>query len=373
MKKAAAFVFMLGAVLSAAEPAPRKPAGTTVKMAPRPFISGVAELPDGRLLISDHQTPGLSLLTPATGAITAVSSPGGGPGQYVRPGGFFGAPDKGLWLLDRGVKRAITVSTSGVLGASHSVLPRGSSGSSSSDFDQEHLDAKGRPYSLSRDFRSIPAGGRAASTSDLIRFEPVTQHTTTIAKLLQRVTETTGGGDGMVYSRAVNGSPADGFGVAADGRVAVVRAVPYRVDWYSPTGAETKGPVYPVDPIPITEAYKNAKLAEMKAKGGGASVGVASAPGGSATPAPTMLFADTMAPFEPELIMVSPAGRVFVPRSTPFGQNDVVCDVFDGRGQRVDRIQLPPTSRIVGFGRSVIYVREKTAGNTYALKTYEVK
>jgi hypothetical protein len=373
-RRTAPFLLLLGVALAAAEPAPRKPAGATIKVSsPLPYISGVAELPDGRLLVSDHRTPAMSVVTPATGAVASLGSAGAGAGQFVRPGGFYGTPGKGFWLLDRGLKRAIAVSPSGTLGESHSVLPRGSSGSSSSDFDLERLDARGMAYYLRRDMRASLSGGAAAASIDLIRFDPAAQQMTTIAKLLQRVAHSTTGGDGMTYSRAVHGSPADGWGVAADGRVAVVRAVPYRVDWYSASGAETKGPVYPVDVIPMTEADKTARLAAQKAGGGGMAVGVSSAPGASATPGATMLFADTKAPFDPELTMVSPAGRVFVPRATPFGQDDAVFDVFDGRGRRVDRIQLPPTSRIVGFPPSSIYVREQSASGAFLLKKYEVK
>ncbi len=371
MKTIASVVLAIALTLQATEPAPRSPAGTTIKTAaPLTYISGVVELPGGRLLISDHQTPRLVLLTPSTGALAPVGSAGANAGQFVRPGGFYGIAGKALWMIDRGVKRAVAVSADGALGPSHSVLPRGTTGSSSADYDTEQVDQQGLVYSLHRDMRAQLQGDTAAPLIDLVRLDPATQQMTTITRLRQRITRTSPGGDGMTYSRAVHGSSADGWGVAADGRVAVVRAAPYRVDWYSAAGTETRGAEYPVDVLPMTEADKQAAAERA---GTGASVGMSTARGSGAPSRPPMLFADTKAPFDPERIMVSASGRVVVPRSTPHGSAFAVFDVFDGRGRRVDRIQLPPTARVVGFGPASIYVREDAGDDVVVLKRYEVK
>jgi hypothetical protein len=371
MKTKLLMIVAASVVISAAEPSPRKPSGAAVKTSsPLPYISGVVELSNGRLLISDHKTPRLSLLTTATGIITPVGSPGSNPGQYVRPGGFYGTPEHGLWLLDRGLTRVSAVSTAGELSNSKSILPRGSSGSSDADYDSQHLDARGMAYYFDREARLGGTGaGTTAPMVDLIRFDPATQQRNVIARLQQRITQTMPGGDGMTFSRQMIGSPADGWGVAADGRVAVVRANPYRVDWYSSAGAETKGPAYQVDVLPMTEADKQTFIAANS--GNSVSVGMAGAAASSA--AGNLLFAETKAPFEGDHVMVSPTGRVFVPRTVPAGVTDVIYDVFDGRGQRVDRILLPPSSRIVGFAARSIYVRESAAPAGVTLKKYEVK
>jgi hypothetical protein len=369
--KRALFVIAIAVLpLSATEPEPRRASGQTIKTATAlPYISGVVELPDGRLLVSDHKTPRLVLITPATGEVRPVGSTGSNAGQYVRPGGFYGTPGKGLWLLDRGLTRVSAVSPTGELSNSKSILPRGSSGSSDTDYDLQKLDERGMAYYFDPNSRSRDTGSSmSAPKFDLIRFDPATQQSQMVAKVQQRLTQTMAGGDGMTYSRSVIGSPADGWGVAADGRVAVVRATPYRVDWYSPSGVEARGPVYQADAIPMTEADKQAFIAAHPGRGG-ASVGVAAAPGTASSPNTNMLFAETKAPFDQDHVMVSPAGRVFVPRSMPAGKPGVIYDVFDGRGERVDRIMLPATSRIVGFGRTSFYVREEASG-LFLLKKY---
>jgi hypothetical protein len=373
MKTRLLLIAMTVVPLLAAEPEPRKATGQVIKVSsPLPYISGVAELPDGRLLISDHKTPRLSLVLPATGEVRALGSAGSNSGQFVRPGGFYGTPGKSLWLLDRGLTRVSSVSPSGELSGSKSILPRGSSGSSSSDYDLQKLDERGLAYYFDRESRlNTVASSNGAPLIDLIRFDPATEQSQVVAKVQQRITQSMPGGDGMTFSRQVIGSPADGWGVAADGRVAIVRAKPYRVDWYSPAGVETRGPVFQVDTIPMTEADKEAF--RTATGGGSVGAGVGSSTGSASAVNAGMLFADTKPPFDHDYVMVSPVGHVFVPRTVPAGHTEVIYDVFDGRGDRVDRILLPATSRIVGFSRGSVYVREGSAASGFQLKKYEVK
>jgi hypothetical protein len=47
-----------------------------------------------------------------------------------------------------------------------------------------------------------------------------------------------------------------------------------------------------------------------------------------------------------------------------------VYDVFDGRGVRIDRVELPARSRVVGFGRGAVYVSERDADDLPHLRKY---
>ena len=165
----------------------------------------------------------------------------------------------------------------------------------------------------------------------------------------------------MIFTRSFIGSPADGWGVAPDGRVAIVRAEPYRVEWISPDGTVTRGPAIEITPLPMTEADKQAYRERAKARS--ASVGVAGGSGAGADDL-GLLFAETKAPFNPQDVSVSPDGRVWVMRTQPFGVAEVVYDVFDRTARRADRIQLPAGSRIVGFGGASVLVRHEGNGRT---------
>src|SRR6185436_5519958 len=191
MKTGSLILLMAAVTLSAAEPVARKPVAQIVKVASAlPYISGVAELPDGRLIVSDHKTPRLSLIVPTTGVVSPIGSTGSNSGQYVRPGGFYGTPGKGFWLLDRGLTRISAVSPSGELSESKSILPRGSSGSSDTDYDLQHVDGRGLAYYFDRDSRLRAERVKGAPMVDLIRFDPATQSSTVIAKVQQRITQT---------------------------------------------------------------------------------------------------------------------------------------------------------------------------------------
>jgi hypothetical protein len=202
------------------------------------------------------------------------------------------------------------------------------------------------------------AGLGTPAPNQLIRFEPKAQQREPIAELRRPETKTIQTSPNSTISRSVTGSPADGWGVAPDGRVAVVRGQPYRVDWISAAGSVTRGPAISIDPIPMTQADRDAHIAATAARGGGASVGLAGggAGGGGIEP----MFADTKAPFSPDDVVVSPDAQVWVPRSRPFGATTVVVDVFDARGQRIDRLEFPLHSRVVGFGAGSVYVWDGT-------------
>ena len=66
----------------------------------------------------------------------------------------------------------------------------------------------------------------------------------------------------------------------------------------------------------------------------------------------------------PTDIIVSSDGHVWVPRNQRFGIKTVLYDVFDRQGQRVDRVELPPATRVIGFGQSCVYAVERDDKDT---------
>jgi hypothetical protein len=352
-----------------AEPRPRPLASAPLQIAaPFDHISAVGELPDGRLIVTDAQSPAVHLLDPKTGRSEVLGAPGAGDGQYVQPGGVYEGPD-GTWLiLDRGLKRVLVVSPTGAIAGSYSIAIKGVTSGSDADVDRERLDARRLAYFADRPtFSHVLRGGAPAQAVDLVRFDAATQTREVVTSLRLPETQALPGGDNVVLSRQVIGSPADGFGVAPDGRVAVVRAQPYRVDWYAPAGTVTEGPVIAHDPVPMTEADREA----FRRQASRVSVGMSG--GNQGNGGLEMSFADVKPPFAPDDVLVSPGARVWVMRSQPFGAAAVVYDVFDRAGARVDRVALPVGSRVIGFGRGAVFVRETRADGSQALRKYEVK
>jgi hypothetical protein len=212
--------------------------------------------------------------------------------------------------------------------------------------------------------------GVQADSIPLIRFNALRQHGDTIALLRVRETRTVSMDEHMQVSRAVIGSPEDTWGIAADGSVAVVRAAPYRVDWYSQSGGVTHGPVIAHETIPYLPAEKEALAATSRASAAGAGIvgGGRNSAGDGAR-----VFAPNKPPFEPNgEAIVSPDGRVWVSRNLAAGAAKTVYDVFDGKGERVDRVELPPRNRVIGFGAGSIYCTERDESGGVSLRKYKL-
>ena len=71
-------------------------------------------------------------------------------------------------------------------------------------------------------------------------------------------------------------------------------------------------------------------------------------------------------------MIVSPEGRVWVSRNLAAGAAKTVYDVFDGKGERVDRVELPARNRVVGFGPGSIYTAERDERGTASLRKYKL-
>ena len=61
-------------------------------------------------------------------------------------------------------------------------------------------------------------------------------------------------------------------------------------------------------------------------------------------------------PFEGSSTYVAPGARVWVRRSTAASDSTSRYDVFDPTGHLLERVALKPRTRVVGFGKTAIYV-----------------
>ena len=349
------------------EPAPRRlqPLPLRVDTA-FSHISAVREIPDGRVLISNAKGPTVLLLDPVKGSVTPVGAAGGGARRYAGPGGLYAGPAGATLLLDRAQTRVFTISSAGELQGSRSIARRGVTSSSDADVDQQQIDAKGLAYSVDQHRPGESLGSRE---STLVRFDADAQSSEVVARLRRAEVQTIPAGDGLTLGRQVIGSPADGWGVAPDGRVAIVRADPYRVEWHSPDGQITRGTVIDHTPLPMTDADKQKHASNRR---GGVGIGPAGGPRTDVSKL-ALLFAPTKPPFEPDGVLVSPDARVWVLRTAPLDAGAVIYDVFDGTGRRTDRIELPGEARIVGFGRGAVYARHVDEAGRCELRRYGMK
>ncbi len=349
------------------EPPPRRLAEPVAIPGDFVTVSGVHELRDGRVVISDAKTPALLLHDPATRRNTPIGRRGEGPNEYLAPGGSYPAAADSTFVLDRGQTRFLVLDPAGRPVGTRSWSFPGVRSYTADDRDQQRLDARGRLYTADlmlnmaalRQRMSAPPG--SIDSAPILRYDAARPEPDTIARLrLPEVTRSSAGGTMLSVETAF--SPADGWAVTSDGRVAVVRASPYRVEWYDAAGARrVAGSVIAVSEVRVTSADRAAieeadaaNRRQMFPTGGIQLRGQRD----TITPSsmPERKYADVKPPFERYGVLMASDGRLWVRRTRPAGSRDEIYDVFDARGERVDRIAFPARSHVVGASGRHVYV-----------------
>jgi hypothetical protein len=325
-------------------------------------IRTVMALPDGRLVVSDPHENRIALIDFANGTRQELSSIGEGPREYRLIGGLYRGRGGRVMILDRELRRLLPIAPDGGVEDAVGLSTGGAAGSRRPRApDPLMVDSLGHAFAVRR-------LGFITPTSMLLRYRPG-ERPDTITELLKPLTKVLeGDGYGPGVYQDVLFSPEDDWVTSPDGRIAVVRAEPYRIEWFTLAGLTVTGPVIRHEPVPITQAEK-----ELIASGAGGSRGrievtmgmvPAGAAAGSRPSAPSpmpvedLLFAKVKSPVnlrDGRRPMLDERGRLWVERSMPAEVKGSVFDVFDGNGTVVDRIELPPGSRLVGFDPDWIY------------------
>jgi len=346
-------------------------------------VTGLLELPDGRVLVSDGIDQTLLRIDLRSGKTDTVSRMGAGPGEYKGPDLLFGTPGGGVLLLDLGNAR-LSFFDAALKYLESSPVTRGNPATGLTMVIPDGVDGEGRVY-----FRSMMRApdGRADSGA-VVRWDRVRNAYDTVAKLkLSEVKVSSSGGanNRNVSMRPVPLSPEDVWSVAADGRVVVVRVTDYHVEWIRPGSPAIRGPVNPWQPVPIRDADKRAWAAELRATGlatqvqsenGRMSVRIGRGLAGAATPAgrpgeiPNLEWPATKPPVR--LVRVSPEGDAWVERHLPAG-SPRQFDIFGGDGKIKRRVILPAGRELIGFGKGAVYLKETTEDDLVFLERYTVR
>jgi hypothetical protein len=336
-------------------------------------IAGIRELADGRLLVSDRLEQSLFLIDFRSGAMTSVGRQGQGPGEYTMPGPVFALSGDSSMLLDLGNTRGIIVTPDGHLGETVSLqtpeglplIPRG-------------VDARGRLYAQPPLMLRGNATTSGGDSVPLIRVTPATQAVDTAAWIATAGLSTGGSvgfrsaGGGSFAMRAQPYAPDDGWAVASDGRIALVHAKGYRVEWLGPDGRRTAGPTLPYEAVRIGQAEKEQWADQLTKR----SVMIMRTPEGSRSirvPKPNLdeqNWPDTKPPFESNGVFVTPDGELWIRESRPARAGAERYDVVDAAGRLVRRVDLPAGRRLVGFGKGTLYTVQTDADDLEWLERY---
>jgi len=333
-------------------------------------VAGLRELADGRVLLSDRLEQTVSLLTLASGDIAQVGRQGQGPGEYAMPGPLFPFAGDSTLMVDFGAMRALLIAGDQVgrtiplsTGDGLPLILRG-------------VDGRGRLYGSMPTISRGAAPDASSDSTPISRIDPTTGTVDTAAWL------TRGTGGTAVAMRASGGAQIrlgrlqpyagdDGWAVAPDGRIALVRAADYHVEWISPDGRRVAGPPLAFTPVKIGKAEKEEWADQM-----GGAVMIMRTNQGSRTmrpPRPNIDEQDwpeTKPPFVGNGLRVSPEGNLWIQVSQPAAAKTERWDVVDARGQRIRQVVLPEGRRLVGLGNGTLYTVRRDTDDLEWLERY---
>ena len=342
--------------------------------APLGAILRVRERSDGSVLAADPLGRVFLSIDMDRGTADTIGGIGGGPDEYGQPDVVWRLADDRSLLVDLGNARLTEVAADNSFGATLP-LSSGTPGppGSGSDFEiriPEGVDDAGRIYYQGR-VMAI-GDGDPPTEAPLRRWDPDADVVDDITMLLlpeRKISRSGGPGNQSVSMRQVPLSPEDAFAVAPSGRVAVVRAEPYHVEWIEPDGSVVSGPEVAYDPTPIGMDEKIAWTQRSGRTGGGISISMSidndrvqtdfSRGGSSRDPSRSDVnkydWPDVMPPFVSNGVVTGLDGTVWVQRSLPAGAAPIY-DVFDAEGRLTGQVGFEAGRQLVGFGAESAYV-----------------
>jgi hypothetical protein len=355
-------------------------------------ISGLRELSDGRIVVTDVREKTVQLIDLKKGTSTKIGREGQGPGEWSTPQGLFAVPGDTTLMWDPQNQRFLTILPNGTVGKEMKVdLGGGSRGSLMTAFPRG-VDAMGRLYYQGSSFIFTDGGPpTSADSAPILRFDRRTAKVDTVTFLqLPKSNVQTSGSTGNVSIRVTGPNPFAPqrlWTVAPDGRIALVHPEPYHVEWLSPSKSRTVGPEISYERLRLTEADKapvqapncGVTISLGGGDAGGAGGGqvrstVSAVGGGGASGAPPRTdYPEFKPPFASRFggPIVTPEGDLWVARSR--GPNDPpIYDVIDARGHVKERVQLPRGTRISGFGKGTIYLNRMDADDLVYLQRYRL-
>lgn len=306
---------------------------------PYSLIRGVRELSDGRILVVDQREIAVYLTDFRTGARVKVGREGAGPREHKTPVGLVPLRGDSSLLIDiQNGRIAILDGTGEIVTTFPNRL-------------FEHFITNVRADTIGHVY--FEARGTAADPDQRVvyRWQRPADVLDTIATLVSADRFLL---DGRRWP--VPWSVRDVWAVTADGRVAVVRREPYRVEWIENDGSAAPARTVDYNPLRVSRGDRE----RWNERPGVAIVGgAAGAPRGPAR----WEFPDHFPPFVFQGASASPDGRLWVERKQSDTETRPLLDVFDGEGRLLERIRLPAGRDVVGFGDGTIYAtREDEVG-----------
>src|SRR3954471_1518759 len=409
---------------------------TAVAKEPLGAISGIRQLPDGRVLVNDIIGRRVVMLDSTLANVTVIADTTSATANAygVRPGGLIAFRGDSTLFVDPASLSMLLIDPNGKVARVMSA-PRAQDVAFliGGPFGNPGFDPQGRlVYRAPPNFAAFgpPRAGGGGNggppqiptppdSAALVRYDLATRKIDTVTyfktpKINLTVSQSPDGG--VRVMSAVNPLPqGDDWALLPDGTIALVRARDFHVDWLAPDGIVTSSPKIPFNWERLSDEQKvafvdSAKTAIEKQRssgqlgiagigpqlvvrdGPGGPGGPGGARGGSPPAGGAVTTTSAPAPNQlPPLTMVSPTElQDYKPAFTP-GATRVdldgnlwirtsenvdarpVYDVVNRKGEVIDRVQLPANRALIGFGAGGFAYLGVRDGTTAHLEKARIK
>lgn len=328
-------------------------------------VKAVRELRNGRVIVTDGRDLTVQLIDFRTGQATAIGRTGSGPGEYRWPGNLYALPGDSTLLHDQAGGRLLLITPDGKPGGLYDPNRTDTDSSMAARtrrFYPRYSDARGYLYSEGQPVRQGANGQlELADSAPIVRLDRATgKRDTVVMRPVRRDPTARVLPMGAVVSQPVQRAyPAwDHWLVAWDGRIAMVFHDPYHVDFVGMDGRVTRGAPILYEKVKVDDALKKQwmeelrrpRMAMMVTRGGGGSMQMMPPPPNLPEPE----WPDVLPPYQGTATFASD-GHLWIPRAMPAGAPSSF-DVINGDGGLVERVTLPPRTKLIGFGNGTVYV-----------------
>ena len=327
-------------------------------------IGSIRELRDGRVIVVDSRELTVKILDPRFGTATTIGRTGDGPGEYRWPSRLYPLQGDSTLLQDAAGGRLMVIGADGKPGGFYD--PNRAEGDSimarARRFFVRMGDGRGHLFGEAQPIR-VGAGGvlEIADHAAIERLDVATRKRDTVALWPVRKDANARlipGMGAVVTQPRMQPFPAwEHWAVAPDGRIAFIFFDPYRVDFVGANRRVTQNAPIPYDRVRVDDALKKQYREERERpqmvlrgnRGGASSMEMMRTPYTEPTEWPAYLppYLGTAA--------FAPDGLLWIPRATAAGKPPLY-DIIDGQGKLFERVQLPPRTKIAGFGAKSVYL-----------------
>jgi hypothetical protein len=340
-------------------------------------IESVRELRDGRVLVTDPRDKAIKLIDFAKQAAVSIGRDGDGPGEFRMPLKILALPGDSSAVRDLvRYGKGLVITPSGKPGG---LIDVQDSAKRQNGAEVAMVDASGNYFGLYYAFN------RFVDSGAIVRWRPGSARRDTITRFDTRpISPLYKGPPTLSPTGGFRPSPmpfatANSWAASMDGRVAIVSAEPYQVTLIAPGGARIRGEVMRIPRLAVTDADKAEYAAQFT------------------RPGPTIRYSrgsnQMIATYEKSPVVPDeflnppwPPSIPFIPREAAIFASDGVLwvrrnvragsphlyDLFDRAARPVALVELPPKTRLIGFGVGVVYLDRVDDDDLHYLERYKL-